>query len=430
MDYQPLSNAKFSLAAQHKEFFCECINAQCVHVHPLDEFYAGERGARGAGVGGVSANPAGANAAANRTAGAEGAAGVSDFSQQGAASGTLCAPHQPLKRCRIGVFDSGLGGISVLRKAITRIPSADFLFFGDSAFAPYGSKPCSWVKKRACEIIEAFIEAQVDAVIIACNTATSVAINYARATYPSLPLFGIEPALKPAVETLCGKRILVMATPVTLKLDRYHALSKKWAHLAHITPVACEGLADRIEQGNFEASDFTALLKRLIGAYAGKIDGVVLGCTHYPFIKKQIRDVLGNVVFFDGSLGTANYVHTCLVQKGLIDDTPDMFATSASACSSFNAYDERSAQDTLVSHVHVSASAVSKPAAPCAAPQHAAATTAHASVPVATQAVSSPLAAVPAPAAPYQHVVSLQTSDPQPEMLKRYQLFLTSYFEQ
>ena len=101
MEYQPGSDVKFSLAAQHKEFFCECINAQCVHVHPRKAACVAE-------------------------------------------NATL---QQSAQRCRIGVFDSGLGGISVLRKAITRIPSADFLFFGDSAFAPYGSKPCAWVKK-------------------------------------------------------------------------------------------------------------------------------------------------------------------------------------------------------------------------------------------------------------------------------------------
>ena len=379
MEYQPGSDVKFSLAAQHKEFFCECINAQCVHVHPRKAACVAE-------------------------------------------NATL---QQSAQRCRIGVFDSGLGGISVLRKAITRIPSADFLFFGDSAFAPYGSKPCAWVKKRSCEIIEAFIEAQVDAVIIACNTATSVAINYARATYPSLPLFGIEPALKPAVETLSGKRILVMATPVTLKLDRYHALSKKWAHLAQITPVACEGLADRIEQGNFEASDFKALLQHLIGAYAGKIDGVVLGCTHYPFIKKQIRDVLGDVVFFDGSLGTANYVHTRLVQKGLINDTLDMFAAGTSVCDSHitprayrvqgiqGLHDMQGVQETqAVQGLYDNTQDVQETRSFQK-----------------TQACNTSSAVVSA-ISPFQHVVSLQTSAPEPEMLKRYELFLTSYFEQ
>ena len=153
------------------------------------------------------------------------------------------------------------------------------------------------------------------AVVIACNTATSAAAASLRSQY-DLPIIGVEPALKPACEALPGGRILVMATPVTLRLDKFQQLEHEFDHTCDIVPVPCAGLAGRIEQGDLDAPDLHGLLESLVGPYAGAVDGVVLGCTHYPFVRRQIAEVLGDVRFFDGAAGTARQTRRLLAARG------------------------------------------------------------------------------------------------------------------
>lgn len=206
----------------------------------------------------------------------------------------------------IGVFDSGVGGISVLQALVKELPDEDFLFFGDSANAPYGEKTLDEIRKLSMSCADRLAGAGVKAIVVACNTATSAAIRPMRDKYGRrMPVIGVEPALKPAAEHEHHGRILVMATPATLHLEKYEMLSEKLAGEAEFIPVECRGLAARIEKGDFDAPDLHALLEKLIGPYRGKIDGIVLGCTHYPFIKKQIRAVMGEVELFDGGEGTA-----------------------------------------------------------------------------------------------------------------------------
>ena len=216
----------------------------------------------------------------------------------------------------VGVFDSGVGGISVLRELVRELPEEHFRYFGDSAHAPYGEKTDTEVQQLAQAIVSDMVSEGAKAIVIACNTATSAAAPYLRAHY-SLPIVGVEPALKPACEALSGGRVLVMATPMTLQLDKFHQLEREYEGSCEVICVPCVGLASRIERGQLDADDLHALLVSLIGAYAGQVDGVVLGCTHYPFVRDQIRAIVGEVPLFDGAVGTARQTRRLLEEAKL-----------------------------------------------------------------------------------------------------------------
>ena len=141
-----------------------------------------------------------------------------------------------------------------------------------------------------------------------------------RDEYPDLPIIGVEPALKPAVLAFPQGRILVMATAATLALEKFQRLEERWASQAEVIPVACVGLVDLIERGDLASPEIRALVERYVGEYRGTVDGVVLGCTHYPFVKDVIRDVVGDVPLFDGGLGTARQLRTVLTARGLLED--------------------------------------------------------------------------------------------------------------
>ncbi len=225
----------------------------------------------------------------------------------------------------IGVFDSGVGGISVLKELTKELPQEDFLFFGDSANAPYGEKSTEEIQRLSMNIADRMVENGVKAIVIACNTATSAAALLIRNKYQKdIPIIGVEPALKPAAEADEGRdsRILVMATPATLRMDKFQKLEKRLEGEAEFLPVPCAGLASRIEQGHFEEPDLKDLLKRLIGSYKGQVDGIVLGCTHYPFVKKQIQEVMGPVPLYDGGRGTARELKRALTGRGLLKKAP------------------------------------------------------------------------------------------------------------
>ena len=220
----------------------------------------------------------------------------------------------------IGVFDSGVGGISVLRELIKQLPGEDFLYFGDSANAPYGEKTTEQVRSLCLHNIGYLCEQGVKAIVVACNTATSAAIEEIRNQCQGMPVIGVEPAIKPAASSGIHKKVLVMATPVTLKLEKYRMLQQSLDGLAEFIPVECAGLAARIEKGNLDAPDMMELLYGYIGCFKGKVDSAVLGCTHYPFIKRQILTVLGDIPLYDGAAGTAKELRRRLKENGLLKD--------------------------------------------------------------------------------------------------------------
>ncbi len=223
----------------------------------------------------------------------------------------------------IGVFDSGVGGISVLRELARMLPREDFVYFGDSANAPYGEKSRDQVLRLSRGIVDRLLDEGVKAIVIACNTATSAAAATLRAEYAHVPIVGVEPALKPATLTAGVDRILVMATPITLRLDKYQQLAEKWGGAHEVISAPCPGLAARIELGDLDAPDLYELLEELVGAYRGDVDAVVLGCTHYPFVARQICEVVGDVPLFDGAEGTARQLERRLAERGLLTKSSD-----------------------------------------------------------------------------------------------------------
>ena len=218
----------------------------------------------------------------------------------------------------IGVFDSGVGGISILKGLERELPGERFVYFGDSANAPYGDKTKEEVAELSRRIVAAMVGNGCKAVVIACNTATSAAAPLLRATWPQVPIVGVEPALKPATEAAAHDRILVMATRVTLHLDKFQRLARTYGSTSHVISVACSGLADLVETGDVDGEAVHAYLNKTIGAYRGKVDSVVLGCTHYPFVKKAILDTLGPVPVFDSTEGTARQLRRRLEAAGLM----------------------------------------------------------------------------------------------------------------
>ena len=218
------------------------------------------------------------------------------------------------------MFDSGVGGISILQALVDELPSENFIYYGDSANAPYGEKTPQEVLDLSRHIVEELLAGGCKAIVIACNTATSAAAAWLRAKYPEIPIVGVEPALKPAVLAAPHGRVLVMATPMTVRLEKFKRLMRAWGGRAQVAAVPCPGLAGRIEKGNLEDSDVVELIESLVGSYAGALDAVVLGCTHYPFVASQIRSVLGDVPFFDSAAGTARQLRRLLTANDILAD--------------------------------------------------------------------------------------------------------------
>ncbi|VDG24429.1 glutamate racemase [Lactiplantibacillus mudanjiangensis] len=223
------------------------------------------------------------------------------------------------KRAPIGVFDSGVGGISTLQTLAKVLPNEDFIFYGDSANAPYGEKDATTVCQLATDVIDELATQDVKAVVIACNTATSAAKPQLTAAYPDMPILGIEPALKEAVDA--GKQhILVMGTPLTLSLPKYRAQLAKFGPKTNIYSLPCPGLADRIELGSAGLPKIKALLADLMAPMLEHpIDAVVLGCTHYPFIQDLITAKFEQpVTVYTGYEGIARNLTAQLQEQDLL----------------------------------------------------------------------------------------------------------------
>lgn len=201
----------------------------------------------------------------------------------------------------IGVFDSGVGGLSVLRALRAELPHEDFIYLADSGFAPYGERGDSYVIERTRSVVERLLNNhEVKALVIACNTATAAAIHLIRAEYPGLPLVGVEPALKPAVALSRTRRIGVIGTRGTLTSAKVRVLHDSLTDQAEFVFVPCDGLADAIQ--NDDAAQIAQLCARYMqalgsfGSEEGQIDTLVLGCTHYPFAQHHLAAHAGEKV--------------------------------------------------------------------------------------------------------------------------------------
>lgn len=221
----------------------------------------------------------------------------------------------------IAVFDSGVGGISVLRHLRQELPGERFLYFGDSANAPYGTRPVEQVKALTLAAAEKLTGRGIKALVVACNTATAAAITDLRAAYPDTIVIGIEPALKVAADRFPGGSVGVMATPVTLHQEKFDRLLHRFDHSCRITEIPAPGLVELIESGRKDSPETEDFLQDLLEPHRGKMDALVLGCTHYPFVADTIRRILGDTTqLLDGGIGTARETRRRLEQADLLEN--------------------------------------------------------------------------------------------------------------
>jgi len=211
----------------------------------------------------------------------------------------------------IGVFDSGIGGVTVLRKLIKILPNEDYLYYSDTINNPYGDKTNEEIINISDKVVNYLINQGCKIIVIACNTASAISKDYLRNKY-SIPIIAIEPAYK----SVDNESTLVMATNATINSDKFKTLFNTYDNHNTIL-LSCSGLADLIEEGNKDK--IITYLEDKIGKYKG-IKNVVLGCTHYPLIKEEITKVLGNVNFYDGSVGVAKHTKEVLEEKNLLSN--------------------------------------------------------------------------------------------------------------
>ncbi|MGH4122696.1 MAG: glutamate racemase [Clostridium sp.] len=222
----------------------------------------------------------------------------------------------------IGFFDSGVGGISVLKESLKILPNEDFVYFGDSSNAPYGTKDVNEVKKLTFNAVDFLLDKGVKVIVIACNTATSAAIDDLRGKYKDIPIIGIEPALKPAVEISMGKSIIIMATPMTLSEKKFSNLMEQYKKEVNMISLPCAGLVELIENGIIEGDQIQSYLRDKLKEFVGiDIASIVLGCTHYPFIKKELSKIVGEkTIIIDGSIGTVNQLKRQLILNNMLNE--------------------------------------------------------------------------------------------------------------
>jgi glutamate racemase len=228
----------------------------------------------------------------------------------------------------IGVFDSGVGGLSILQALQKHLPAERFVYLADSAHAPYGERDSAFVRERARHVLD-FMRQQhaVKALVVACNTATALAIQDLRSDAPDMPILGVEPAIKPAAACSKTKRVGVMATPATLQSEKFQTLLNSLSNETTFVLQGCEGLAEAIEQ-QWQHSDDAAVRAlcekhvRAMGVFGtrpGQLDTLVLGCTHYPFAMGILRGLVGEAVeILETGEPVARQTFKVLSERGLL----------------------------------------------------------------------------------------------------------------
>lgn len=222
---------------------------------------------------------------------------------------------------KIGILDSGIGGMTVLHQAFLSLPNEDYLYYADVDHVPYGEKKKEDIIHYVDEAVRFMLSKDVKAVVIACNTATSVAIEALRKKY-SIPILGIEPAVKPAVEECEGKRIMVIATPVTVREERLKNLIARVDedHLVDLLPLP--KLVPFAEKGEFQSPELEEYLQNQFSKYdLSDYSSLVLGCTHFNFFKDSFRRIFPKCIsIIDGSVGTVNHLADVLKENGLLEN--------------------------------------------------------------------------------------------------------------
>ena len=237
-------------------------------------------------------------------------------------------PIQLLSSRPIGVMDSGVGGISVLKHIQALLQYEDLIYFADSKYAPYGNKTPAKIAARCFEIANFLIAKDVKALVVACNTATAAAIDAMREKY-NLPIIGMEPAVKPAAEASKNGVIGVLATVGTLKSAQFAALLESYGRNVKVVTQACVGLVECIERGELDTPETKAFIRQYATPLLAEgADTIVLGCTHYPFVKDVIREIVGKEVsLIDTGAAVAKQLKRQLEEKGLLSISQEKAAS-------------------------------------------------------------------------------------------------------
>jgi glutamate racemase len=194
----------------------------------------------------------------------------------------------------IGIFDSGVGGISVLRAIREQMPEESILYFGDQGHIPYGPRPMQEIRDLSEAITRFLLERGAKIIVVACNTASAAALKYLREAFPDVPFVGMEPAVKPAAERTQTGKVGVLATPATFQGALYASVVERFANSVELFQNTCPGLVQQIEQGNLDGEETRQILEdALLPMLDENIDTVVLGCTHYPFVIPLIQQIVG-----------------------------------------------------------------------------------------------------------------------------------------
>lgn len=226
-----------------------------------------------------------------------------------------------MKTDSIGFLDSGFGGITVLSEAIRQLPAENYIYFADIEHVPYGEKSKDEVKKYVFDAVRFLVDKNIKALVVACNTATSIAVRELRSMY-SFPIVGMEPAVKPAVQNGNGKRVLVLATALTLHEEKFHNLVQRVDHEHVVDYLSFPELVDLAENMVFDPEQVAPVIQRkLSGFELSNYKTFVLGCTHFPIYKEAFRQVIpADIDVIDGSTGTIRYLKSLLHEHNIIND--------------------------------------------------------------------------------------------------------------
>jgi glutamate racemase len=225
-----------------------------------------------------------------------------------------------LRNAPLGVFDSGVGGLSVLKAIRQQLPDEDGIFVADQAHVPYGPRPMAQVRTFSEEITRFLLSQGCKIIVVACNTASAAALHSLRQTFPQIPFVGMEPAVKPAAEASRSGIVGVLATPATFQGALYASVIERFAQGVTVLQHTCPGLVGQIEDGDLASEKTRAILQdALLPMLAQGIDTVVLGCTHYPFVIPLIEEISGpGVRVIDPAPAVARQVERLLNERGLL----------------------------------------------------------------------------------------------------------------
>ncbi|MCJ7695825.1 MAG: glutamate racemase [Anaerolineaceae bacterium] len=221
----------------------------------------------------------------------------------------------------LGIFDSGVGGLSVLRAIRHELPNEDLLYFGDQAHVPYGPRSLSEVRKLSEGVVQFLLDEGAKLIVVACNTASAAALHFLRETFLDVPFVGMEPAVKPAAEHTQTGKVGVLATPATFQGELYASVVERFAQSVVIFQDTCPGLVGQIENGKLNARRTRDILMRALEPMLGEgIDTIVLGCTHYPFVIPLIQEIAGpEVQVIDPAPAVARQVRRILERNQILN---------------------------------------------------------------------------------------------------------------